>query len=185
MKFFIALLFTLIGIYLISEMIIKRLSQSDEFNDPDLIVFLGCCNSVDDPLLNDRLLKLLEAHRNFPTTPILISGNEVHKKEVSSVLEFIGEKIPANLIAQDPTSLRTRDTFEVIQKKFTSKKLILITNDFHFDRALALAHLYDFQAQGPKADINYKLDLKINLRERLARIKFLLDLLAIKLDKKS
>src|SRR5688572_23726126 len=102
------LIFIIPLLFLVSEGVVHYLARSGTFEKPDLIVFLGSSNKVNSPMLNDRLLKLLETHEKFPDVPILISGNE-EIQEVSSVMAYIGQKIPATKLAIHSTATRTFD----------------------------------------------------------------------------
>jgi len=85
--------------------------------------------------------------------------------------------VPANRIYLDYAGFRTLDSVVRAKKVFGQNKLTVISQDWHNERALLIADHQDINAIGFNAkDVRKKYGWKVLLREKLARVKVVLDL---------
>lgn len=166
-----AMIFLLIlGTIVLTESIVNYFGRNENFESPDIIVVLGCGNKIDKPLLNDRLEAALRAHLAYPNIPILLTGDEKNKAEITSMSKYMRSKNTSAQILLDPNSLTTWDSFNYIKKQFPNAKLLVVTNEFHQKRALLFAKLQKLSAKSYGKDMNYSNTIYLFLRERLARL---------------
>jgi SanA protein len=151
-------------------LIVYFYGQGSQFESADLIVVLGCGNRTEKPLLNDRLEKAIQLHHKNPTMPILLTGDETNKSEISCMSQYLKLKIPTATIITDPNSLITWDSFIYIKNNFFESNLLVITNEFHQRRALFFARLLRLRAESSGADIDFSNTWYLFLRERMARL---------------
>lgn len=86
--------------------------------------------------------------------------------------------VPGNRIFLDFAGFRTLDSVVRAKEIFGQKKLIIISQKFHNERAVFLAREHGMEAYGYNApDVNKYAGFKTNLREYLAKTKAYLDLL--------
>lgn len=118
---------------------------------------------------------------------IIVSGDN-HVREYSEPDEMrdslLARGIPDSVLVLDYAGLRTLDSVVRAQKIFGQSQLIVISQRFHNERALCLAHHFGIDAIGFNAkDLPLYYQAKGFLRERLARVKMFLDFLTGKQPK--
>lgn len=160
----------LLSVILGTEFIVYYFGKASNFQDPQLIVVLGCGNRTENALLNDRLEAAVRAHVAYPHLPILLTGDEKNKLEISSMSRYIRNKIPNAQVLLDPNSLNTWDSFVYIKNNFPNANLLIITNEFHQKRALYFSRLLKLSAKSYGKDLNFKNNWLLFLRERFARL---------------
>lgn len=153
-----------------AELVVNHFGKESDFQDPDLIVVLGSGNKVSEPLLNDRLEAAARAHVLYPTVPILLTGDEKNKAEVSNMHSYIQSKISNAQVILDPDSLKTWDSFMFIKKNYPNSKVLVITNEFHQKRALMFARLLGVSAKTYGKDKAFSQGLILFVRERISRL---------------
>lgn len=112
---------------------------------------------------------------------ILVSGDNSHQSfdEPTAMKEaLIRLGIPAERIYLDYAGFRTLDSMVRAKKVFGQRDLIIVSQQFHLERALMLARFYDIEAFGYNAtDVELYFGFRTKFRELLARIKLWVDLL--------
>ena len=112
---------------------------------------------------------------------ILISGDNstIYYDEPNTFKQdLINKGIPENKIILDYAGFRTLDSVVRAKKVFGQNKLTIISQKFHIERALYIANHKGIDAVGYEAqDVNSKYGFKTMFREKLARVKLMLDLL--------
>lgn len=165
-----ALIYLAIVFFLSTEVVINFFGKDANYTqNPDLIVILGCGNKIDKPLLNDRLEKALNAYLQY-NIPILLTGDEKNKLEISSMHLYISKKAPTAKIITDPNSLTTWDSFLFIKNNFSDSKLLIITNEFHENRSLFFARMLKLKGKRFGKDLDFTQNIFLFLRERAARV---------------
>ena len=112
---------------------------------------------------------------------ILVSGDNSTKDydeptTIKSDLVALG--IPENKIYLDYAGFRTLDSVVRCDKIFGQKSITVISQQFHNERAIFIADNNKIAAIGFNAkDVSKRYGLKVWVRERLARVKMMLDLL--------
>lgn len=112
---------------------------------------------------------------------ILVSGDNSRKDydEPSNFKnDLIRRDIPANKIYLDYAGFRTLDSMVRAKKIFGLSEFTIISQKFHNERALFLAHQHDINAIAFNArNIKGRYGFKTKLREYLARSKAAIDIL--------
>ena len=91
--------------------------------------------------------------------------------------ELIRRGIPAKKIYLDYAGFRTLDSVVRAKKIFGLQRLTIISQPFHNQRAIFIAEHEGMQAIGFNAkDISGRYGIRVKLREYLARVKLMLDI---------
>lgn len=89
---------------------------------------------------------------------------------------LIQRGVPEHLIARDYAGYRTLDSIVRAKEIFGCQEVIIVSQQFHVERALYLAEQNDLEAVGFAAkDVSFTAGLKTQIREQLARVKAVLD----------
>jgi len=111
---------------------------------------------------------------------ILVSGDNGHEHydEPTTIKnDLIAKGIPANKIFLDYAGFRTLDSVVRCKVVFGQKRITIISQSFHNERALFIADRKGVEAVAFNAeDVSMRYGFKTRLRERLARVKMMLDL---------
>ncbi|MFA8300747.1 MAG: vancomycin high temperature exclusion protein [Hyphomicrobiales bacterium] len=112
---------------------------------------------------------------------ILVSGDNSSKgyDEPSTIKEdLILRGVPADKIFLDYAGFRTLDSVVRSKEIFGQDSITIISQQFHNERALYIAKRNNIEAIGFNArDVNIKMGFKVQLREKLARVKMIIDLI--------
>lgn len=126
----------------------------------------------------DAAVKLFRAGK---VKYILISGDngtKAYNEPRSMQKDLIAAGIPAERIYLDYAGFRTLDSVVRAKAVFGQKRFVVISQQFHNERALFLAKSHEIEAVGFNArDVNVKYGFKTQVREKLARTKMLLDII--------
>lgn len=120
-------------------------------------------------------------YRNRKISRVLVSGdnrkrNYNEPEEMRRALVACG--IPDSVIILDYAGMRTLDSVVRAKKVFGQRKITIISQRFHIERALYIAVREGIEAVGFTArDVDVYSGVKTWLRERLARVKVFMDLL--------
>lgn len=110
---------------------------------------------------------------------VIVSGDNSHKdynEPKDMKLELIKAGIPEDRIFEDFAGFRTLDSVIRARDIFGQKSYIVISQEFHNERAVFLARKNGIDAYGYNAaDVNKYYGFKTNLREYLARAKVFVD----------
>ncbi|WP_282013730.1 SanA/YdcF family protein [Marinifilum flexuosum] len=186
--FFIGILF-LIGIYG-SNKLVEKAAADKIYNSTTKIphnkvgLFLGTAKYVSNGQINlyykyriDAAVALFKAGKiKF----ILVSGDNSTKEydEPSTIKkDLISKGIPANKIYLDYAGFRTLDSVVRCKEIFGQNSITIISQQFHNERAIYIANCKDIHAIGFNAkDVSVHYGFKTQLREKLARVKMVIDL---------
>ncbi len=128
-----------------------------------------------------RLEAAIQLYRAGKIEFILVSGDNGRKyydEPTDFKNDLIKKGIPENKIYLDYAGFRTLDSMVRAKKVFGLSKFTIISQKFHNERALFLAHNFDIDAIAFNAkDMKGSYGLKTKLREYLARTKATLDIL--------
>ncbi len=112
---------------------------------------------------------------------ILVSGDnsrEDYDEPTMFKEDLVKRGIPAEKIHLDYAGFRTLDSVVRSKAIFGQESVTIISQPFHNERAIFIANAKGIKAVGYNAkDVTGRYGLKVQLRERLARVKVLLDLL--------
>ncbi len=131
-------------------------------------------------ILKDRLDSAIELYNNAVIKRILLSGDHGTKTydEVNSMKKYlIKNKIPTENIFLDHAGFDTYNSLIRAKKIFKIDTLLIVTQKFHLKRSLFIANKIGLSATGYIADKHlYPIAKKMYIREKLANIKALLEL---------
>ena len=128
-----------------------------------------------------RIEAATQLYRSGKIKFILISGDNGSKSYNEPELmkqDLVENNIPEANIFLDYAGFRTLDSVLRAQKIFGQNTFTVISQEFHNERALYLAHHFNIEAIAYNAkDVKLNYGFKTQLREKLARCKMMLDLL--------
>ncbi|MEM6319064.1 MAG: ElyC/SanA/YdcF family protein [Bacteroidota bacterium] len=127
-----------------------------------------------------RLEAAVELFQQQKIQYLLISGDN-SRKDYNEPEQFkqdlLKRGIPADRIFLDYAGFRTLDSVVRAKAIFGQRKLTIISQPFHNERALYICKNKDIEAIGFNAkDVNFRYGLKVQIREKLARLKMMVDL---------
>lgn len=128
-----------------------------------------------------RVNATVELYKNGKIDFVLVSGDngKSNYDEPSDFKEALLKKgIPASRIYLDYAGFRTLDSVIRAKKVFGLKSFVVISQQFHNERAIYIAQKNGIKAIGYNAKaVRGKLGMKVKLREVVARVKVFIDLL--------
>lgn len=148
-------------------------------------LLLGTCKTMDDrvtinPFWQFRLDAAYALWKAKKIDRILISGDNGwhgYNEPQDFMDEFIAMGIPDSCLICDFAGFRTHDSVIRSKKIFGQKKVTIISQEFHNERALFIARKYDLEAVGFNAnDVSFRSGLYTFFREKAARVLLFLDL---------
>jgi SanA protein len=156
-----------------------QIMWAQEINDSyDIGIVLGASvyqDGTPSSVLQDRLDTAITLYKWWVLDRILVSGDngQVEYNEVHVMSKYLlDHDIPASAIFQDYAWFDTYDSIYRAREIFMVEKMIIITQQFHLPRAVAIANDLWIQVQGARADRhNYPGIIKMQLREVWARVK--------------
>ncbi len=176
MRVFKILLLILISLQILSEGLISYYSREpfreEAFN---YVLLLGIGGHKNNILASDRAFNSAEALKRWPEAKLIITGNEA-KNEVTDLKELVlALGVPLDKIIEEPNSQSTWDNITFSQKLIPpNSTTLIITNEFHQNRALAIARVHNLKASTYGKDrVSYPRSLFYALRERAANLKWL------------
>lgn len=178
----------LMGI-IISHQVIVHSAKNKTYDDVALIpknkvgLVLGTSkmtkNGWQNLYFTYRVDAAVELYHNGKIDFILISGDNGSKEydEPSDFkVELIKKGIPENRIILDYAGFRTLDSVNRAKEIFGQKRITIISQKFHNERAIFLAQHFGIEAIGYNAkDVSKKYGFWIKIREYLARTKAIID----------
>ena len=149
-----------------------------ELQDVDCILVLGCKvndNGEPSPMLLDRLITGTELYKEGAAPKILMSGDHGRDTydEVNVMKKYaLDNGIPSEDVFMDHAGFSTYDSIYRAKHIFEAKKVIIVTQEYHLNRALYLAHKLGLEAYGVPADLrDYSGQTMRDIREIAARCK--------------
>ena len=185
----ISLVLMFLAIYF-SNFLVKRTAKTKLYNTTESIPYnkvgllLGTGKKLSNGNLNlyykyriDAAVTLFKANK---ITYILISGDNSksnYDEPTEMKNDLILQGVPANKIILDYAGFRTLDSVVRSQVIFGLDKITVISQEFHNERALYIAKQKGIEAVGFNAkSVSARYGFKTQLREELARVKMILDL---------
>ncbi len=162
---------------------VKLSSKSQIVNDysdidsVDCILVLGAGITGDkpSPMLEERLVKGIELYEAGVAPKIIMSGDHSREDhdEVNVMKQYAIEKgVPSEDIFMDHAGLSTYESIYRAKEIFQSKKVLIVTQEYHLYRALYIARQLGIEAIGvPTEHHSYPGDTAREIREILARNK--------------
>jgi SanA protein len=137
-------------------------------------------NGQPNPFFYNRIKAAASLFFSGKIRYVLVSGDNrfyTYNEPREMKRELIKMGIPDSSIIMDFAGFRTLDSVVRCKKVFGQNEVTIISQEFHNERALFIAHYYDMNAIGYNAkDPGPEYSLAINIREYFARTKVFLDL---------
>ncbi len=148
-------------------------------------LLLGTCKTLKDrktinPFWKFRVEAAYNLWKSKKIDKLLISGDigwhgYDEPQDLKDALLQMG--VPDSVIYCDFAGFRTHDSVIRCLKVFGKKKVTIISQKFHNERALFIATFYGLEAVGYNAqDVCFRQNLRTSIREQLARVLLFLDL---------
>lgn len=187
---FLLVIILIVGIfsvdYGVSHFTKKQIYTSvEEIPHNKVGLLLGTIKKLDSGYLNNYYKYRIEActklYKAGKIDFVLISGDNSRKdydEPTEMKKDLIKNGIPGNRIYLDYAGFRTLDSVVRSKEIFGQNKVTIISQQFHNQRAVFIANFKNIEAVGFNAkDVSAYYGFKTMLREKLARVKMLLDLL--------
>ncbi|NME71065.1 SanA/YdcF family protein [Flammeovirga aprica] len=183
-------IFSLIAIFG-ADKLVKHTTLKKTYNSAEKIpynkvgLFLGTGKILSNGRVNlyykYRIEATVKLYKAKKVDFILVSGDNSSEDydEPSTIKEDLIKKgIPSNRIYLDYAGFRTLDSIVRCKEIFGQENITIISQQFHNERAIYIADSKNIEAIGFNAkDVNIHYGLKTKLREKLARVKMVLDLI--------
>ena len=106
------------------------------------------------------------------------NGTKQYNEPETMYKDLVNAGIPADRIYMDYAGFRTLDSIVRAHYIFDADDFIVISQQFHNERAIAIANFKDIKTIGFNAkDVNKNVGIKTQIREKFARVKMLIDLI--------
>lgn len=152
-------------------------SEIKDISDIDCILVLGAGVIDNRPslMLKDRLETSIDLYNDNISNKIIMSGDHgrANYNEVKVMKEYgIKNEIPSENIFMDHAGFSTYESIYRAKEVFKSKKIVIVSQEYHLYRALYIANKLGLEAYGvPAKKVKYKGQIMRELREILARDK--------------
>lgn len=173
-----------------SDRIVEKSAEGNIYNSTKQIPYnkVGLLLGTGKILLNGRInlyyknridaaIKLFNSGK---ISFILVSGDNSTKDydEPSTIKnDLVKRGIPPDKIFLDYAGFRTLDSVVRSKEVFSQQSITIISQQFHNERAIYIARQKGINAIGFNAkDVSVHYGLKTRIRERLARVKMIIDL---------
>lgn len=157
----------------------KYIFSADQVPNADAVLVLGAYVFPDgkvSDMLNDRLTVGYELYQQGKAPRILVSGDHgrTNYDEVNTMKSYLkGKGVPSQDIFMDHAGFSTYESMYRARDIFQAKKLIIVTQHYHLQRALFIAREMGLEAYGVASDLhNYgPVMAEYQLREMATRNK--------------
>lgn len=146
--------------------------------DVDCILVLGCQvqdNGEPSHMLRDRLTRAVELYHLGASPKLLMSGDHGQKgyDEVGTMKQFaIDAGVPSADVFMDHAGFSTYESMYRAKEIFGTKKILIVTQEYHLYRAMYIAEQFGMEAYGVSSDYDtYYGQFYRDVREVLARVK--------------
>ena len=137
-------------------------------------------NGNPNPYFTKRIHAATELYKSGKIQAIIVSGDNSIKgynEPEEMKFDLMAAGIPEEKIFEDFAGFRTLDSVVRAKEIFGQQKIIIVSQQFHNERAIYLAQKNGIEAFGYNAkDVNRKFGFTTNVREKLARVKVFVDL---------
>lgn len=176
----------IINTYVVNSVKSQIVEINELEKDIDAIIVLGCKANKNGPsmMLAERLDMGINVYRETGTK-LLLSGDHGHYEydEVNTMRDYVLDKgINSSDIFMDYAGFSTYDSIYRAKEIFLTKKVVIVTQEYHLYRALYIANELGLDAYGVVAPKIYTGQKSRDIREFLARNK---DFIKVKFKPKS
>lgn len=174
-----------------ADYLVKQAASGKLFSETGLIqhhkvgLLLGTGKYTNGNLLNQFYQYRIEAtvalFNSGKIDYVLISGDnsrEEYSEPEMMKADLIASGIPPDKIFLDFAGFRTFDSIVRCKEVFGENTIVVISQKFHNERALFIAQRKGMDAVGYNAkDVEGRYGLKVAIREKLARVKLMVDII--------
>lgn len=147
-------------------------------------IILGTAKKIkggdSNPYYHNRIMAIVALYKAKKIDFVLVSGDNgsvYYNEPITIKNDLLKEGIPEDKIYLDYAGFRTLDSMVRAKEVFGLNEVTVVSQKFHNERAIYLAHKNDLNAIGFNAeDISLESGLKVQLREYFARVKVFIDL---------
>ncbi|MEM8525096.1 MAG: ElyC/SanA/YdcF family protein [Bacteroidota bacterium] len=182
---------SLLGVIFLSDSFPRWTAKDRLYEEADNVpkhlvgLLLGTSKQLADGRTNlyyaYRLQAAAELYKAGKIEFILASGDnsvKTYDEPTDMKADLIAQGVPESKIFLDYAGFRTLDSVVRAKAIFGQTEFVAISQAFHNERAIFIAKWKGINAVGYNAkDIGGRVGLKIHLREALARVKMMLDLI--------
>ncbi|RRQ50756.1 vancomycin high temperature exclusion protein [Maribacter algicola] len=190
LKFIIVILSLILISLLISNAVInsfatdKTFSSLSEIPNNKVGMILGTAKKIrgggSNPYYEYRLNAVVSLFNAGKIEFILVSGDNgnIYYNEPTTIQnDLVAAGVPADKIFLDYAGFRTLDSMIRAKEVFGLEEVTVVSQKFHNERAIYLAHKNGLNAIGFNAqDVSLESGFKIQIREYFARVKVFIDL---------
>lgn len=159
----------------------KTIRNPDELKTAQTILLLGTNKNLRDReginlYYTYRINAVSDLYRKGKVKKIIISGDNSrvgYNEPADMHHSLLAKGVPAELMELDFAGFRTLDSVVRLKGHFKERKVLIVSQQFHIDRALLLAWFYDVEARGYPAEGSATMAMA--WRELLAKPKAILD----------
>lgn len=163
----------------------KIYSSIEEIPNNKVGLLLGTSKKLSDGRINlyyqYRIDAAVELYQTGKVKYVLVSGDnstQYYDEPTTIKNDLIARGIPEDKIFLDYAGFRTLDSVIRSKEIFGQDSITVISQQFHNERAIYIANRKGIEAIGFNAqDVNIKYGFKTQIREKLARVKMMLDLI--------
>ncbi len=191
LKVTVLLLILMIAGIVISNWWVEKITNTKIYSSVEQVpsnkvgLFLGTGKYLSNGYINlyykYRIQAAVELYKAGKIEYVLVSGDNSRKEydEPTTIKEdLISEGIPESRIYLDYAGFRTLDSVVRCKMIFGQESITVISQRFHNQRAVFIAENKDIKAVGFNAkDVSKRYGLKVMIREKLARVKMMMDIL--------
>ena len=181
---FVLLIVLLLGTIIISNYVIIKKGEKLIYNNIDKIPFNNCGlvlgtskyikKGIPNPYFYYRIDAAVSLFRKGKIKHIILSGDNSLKSYNEPMMmkrELLKLGIPDSAIYLDYAGFRTFDSVIRCRAIFSQSSITIISQEFHLERALYIAHHYGIGAIGFAAqNVSFSFSMRTTLREYLARV---------------
>jgi len=158
-------------------------TKAKEVPSRKVALVLGCSSHLPDGRQNlyfrYRILAARELYESGNVSYFLVSGDNSKKdydEPTAMKTALIELGVPAEIIVCDFAGFTTLDSVVRAREVFQEESLIVVSQEFHVQRAIYIAQSYDIDLVGFVAqDVTGVHSIRTRLRENLARMRAFLD----------
>ena len=185
----VLIILALTSAYVANKIVIKSTQNNLYTSTPEIPknkvgLLLGTGKYLSNGTVNlyysHRIQAALDLYKAGKIEYVLISGDNSRKKYDEPTMmkeDLIAEGIPASKIILDYAGFRTLDSVVRCKKIFGQESITVISQQFHNERAIYIAEHKGMKAVGFNAEsVSKRYGFKTKVREKLARVKMMLDL---------
>jgi len=173
-----------------ARLLVRRAARNKTYSDVSVIphrrvgLVLGCPKRIpggwSNPFFENRMAAAAQLYHQRKVDFLVVSGdNHVHSYDEPTDMKnaLIEMGVPKDRIYLDYAGLRTLDSVVRVKQIFLQDKVIIVSQNFHNQRAIFLASHHGIDAIGFDApDVAAQYALKTLVREQFAKVKAVLDI---------